>query len=117
MIRIRTFDIMSPKKWNVRFLILIPLRLLLHTNMKIRITNFLCNYKQIIRYKYDTKVYKCLFIVLQTNKKVEFETSFIILHYDIFSYKIKCQNIIISDLKFSFITTKCDNYVKHVNLQ
>ena len=59
-----------------------------------------------------------MFIHCITNKKkVEFETSFIILHYDIFSCKIKCQNIIISDLKFSFITTKCDNYVKHVNVQ
>ena len=69
-----------------------------------------------MRYKYDTKVYKCLVIVLQT-KKVEFETSFIILHYDIFSHEIKCQNIIISDLKFSLITSKYDNYVKHFNVQ
>ena len=48
---------------------------------------------------------------------LKFGTSFIIFHYDIFSRKIKYQNIITSNLKFSFIMSKCDDYPKHINIQ
>ena len=48
---------------------------------------------------------------------VKFGTGFVIFHYDIFSRKIKLQNIITLDLKFSLIMSKCDNYLKHINVQ
>ena len=41
----------------------------------------------------------------------------IIFHYDIFIHKIKYQNITTSNLRFSFTMSKCDDYLKHVNVQ
>ena len=35
-------------------------------------------------------------------------------HFHIFSRKIRCQNIITSDLKFSFITSRWHNHFKHI---
>ena len=51
----------------------------------------------------------------QSNLKVG--TSFIKLYYDILNRKIRCQNVITSDLKLSFIISKFDDYLKHINLQ
>ena len=56
-------------------------------------------------------------MVIHCIKTIKFKTSFIIFHYDIISRKIKCQNIITSDLKFSFIVSKSDNCLKHINVQ
>ena len=50
-------------------------------------------------------------------QNLKFGTSFIIFHYDIFSRKVKYQNIITSDVKFSFIMLKCGDYLKHINVQ
>ena len=50
-------------------------------------------------------------------KKLKFGASLITFHYDIFSLKIKYQNIIISNPKFSFIISKYSNFLKRVNIQ
>ena len=67
----------------------------------------LCNNKQIIRYKYDTES------LYYKQQNLKFGTSLIIFYYDIFSPKIKLQNVIKSDLKKFFIMSKYDDYLKY----
>lgn len=50
-------------------------------------------------------------------EKLKVWTSWIVFLYDICSRQTKCQNIITSDLKASFIIWICGNYLKHTNLQ
>ena len=63
-----------------------------------------------------TQGFSNVYLLYYKQWNVKFGTGFVIFHYDIFSRKIKLQNII-TDLKFSFIMSKCDNYLKHMNVQ
>ena len=62
-------------------------------NFKTILPNLLCSNKQVIRNKYDSKVFKWLFIKIEfiKQRKLKCGSTF---HYDIFSRRIEYQNMI-----------------------